>query len=84
MKPVPPAGDIPRLPGLARRSHRLSAAVTAGPPLQLTVRYQGRRYPAQIYHPGTGRAWRIHRASWQRAAAAGSQRRARRARGQPG
>jgi hypothetical protein len=55
-------GDIPRLawrlPGLARRSHRLAATVTAGPPLQLTVRSQGRRYQAQVYHPGTGRRWR--------------------------
>ena len=62
MKPAFPEGDIPglawRLPGLARRSHRLAATVTAGPPLELTVRHQGRRYQAQIYHPGTGRRWR--------------------------
>jgi hypothetical protein len=32
--------------------------VTGGPPLQLTVRYQGRRYRAQIDDSGTGRAWR--------------------------
>ena len=57
-----PEGDIPRLawrlPGLARRSHRLAATVTAGPPLQLTVLSQGRRYQAQIHGPGTGRRWR--------------------------
>jgi hypothetical protein len=47
-----------RLPGLARRSHRLAATVTAGPPLKVTVRYQGRRYQAQIHDPGTGWRWR--------------------------
>lgn len=63
MKPVPPERDIPRLawrlPGLARRSRRLAAAVTGGPPLQVTVRHQERRYRAQIYHPGTSRRWRF-------------------------
>ncbi len=62
MKPVPPERDIPRLawrlPGLARLSHRLAATVTGVPPLEVTVRYQGRRYRAQIDHPGTGRRWR--------------------------
>ena len=62
MKPAHPEGDIPRLawrlPGLARRTHRLAATVTAGPPLQLTVRSQERRYQAQIDGPGTGRTWR--------------------------
>jgi hypothetical protein len=42
-------------PGLARRSHRLAATVTGGPPLQLTVRYQGRRYRAQIHDPAPAR-----------------------------
>ena len=62
MKPVPPERDIPRLawrlPGPARLTHRLAATVTGGPPLQVTVRHQGRRYRGQIYHPGTGRGWR--------------------------
>jgi len=62
MKPAHPEGDIPRLawrlPGLARRTHRLAATVTAGPPLQLTVRSQERRYQAQLDDPGTGRRWR--------------------------
>ena len=54
--------DIPRLawrlPGLARRSRRLAATVIAGPSLELTVRYQGSRYEAQIDDPGSGRRWR--------------------------
>jgi hypothetical protein len=58
----PPEGGTPRLarrlPGLARRSHRLAATVTAGPPLKVTVRYQGRRYRGQIEDPGAGRRWR--------------------------
>ena len=61
----PREGGIPRLawrlPGLARLSHRLAAAVTGGPPLKVTVRYQGRRYLAQIDHPGAGRRWRCPR-----------------------
>lgn len=40
-----------RLPGLARRSRRLAATLTGGPPLQVAVYYQGRRYQAQVYHP---------------------------------
>jgi hypothetical protein len=63
MKPAPPEGGIPRLasrlPGLARRSRRLAATVTAGSPLEVTVRDQGRRYQGQVYHPGTGRKWRF-------------------------
>lgn len=58
----PPEGDLPRLawrlPGLARHSHRLAATATAGPSLELTLRYQGSRYQAQIRDPGTGRRWR--------------------------
>lgn len=58
----PPEGGIPRLawrlPGLARRSHRLAATVTARPPLKVTVRYQERRYRGQIEGPGAGRRWR--------------------------
>jgi len=62
MKPAAQERAIPRLawrlPGLARRSRRLAATATGGPPLGLTVRYQGRRYQAQIHDPGTGRRWR--------------------------
>jgi hypothetical protein len=58
----PPEGDIPRLawrlPGLARRSHRLAATVTGGPPLKVTVRYKDRRYRGQIHDLRTGRRWR--------------------------
>jgi hypothetical protein len=58
----PPEGGIPRLawrlPGLARLSRRLAATVTGEAPLEVTVRYQGRRYQGQIYDPGTGRRWR--------------------------
>jgi hypothetical protein len=58
----PPEGGLPRLawrlPGLARRSRRLAATVTAGPVLKVTVRYQGRRYRGQIDDPGAGRRWR--------------------------
>ena len=58
----PPQGRIPRLawrlPGLARRSHRLAATVSAGPFLKVTVRYQERRDRGQIDDPGTGRRWR--------------------------
>ena len=58
----PPEGDILHvpwhLPGLARRSHRLVATVTAGPSLEVTVHRQGRRYRVQIHDPGTGRTWR--------------------------
>ena len=40
-----------RLPGLARRSRRLAVTMAGGPSLQLTVRYQGRRYRAEISDP---------------------------------
>ena len=62
MKPAPHEGATPRpgrrLPRLARRTRRLAATVIAGPSLELTVRYRGRRYRAEIYDPGTGRTWR--------------------------
>lgn len=58
----PLEGGIPRLarrlPGLARQAHRVVAAVTAGPTLELTVWFQERGYRAQIHDPGTGRRWR--------------------------
>ncbi len=68
-----PEGDILRvawrLPGLARRSHRLAVTVAGGPSLQLTVRYQGRGYRAEISDPGTGRRWRCPHGHLTRASA---------------
>ena len=73
MKPAPPESAIPRLPrglsGLARRSRRLAATVTARRSLELTVRYQGRRYRAEISAPGTGGAWRCPHRHLTRASA---------------
>ena len=72
MKPDPTVGAIPRLgrrlPGLARRSHRLAATVTAWPSLELTVRYHERRFLAQIHDPG-GRTWRCPHRHLTRASA---------------
>ena len=46
------------MPSLARRLPGLAATAPAGPSLVLTVRYQARRYRAEIYDPGTERRWR--------------------------
>jgi hypothetical protein len=35
----------------------LAATVLAGPSLELRVRYQGRRYRAEVSAPGTGGTW---------------------------
>ena len=46
------------MPSLTRRLPGLAATVPPGPSLVLTVRYQARRYRAEIYDPGTERRWR--------------------------
>ena len=63
-----------RIPSLTRRIPGLAATTTAGPSLQLRVRYQARRYRAEIYDPFAGRRWRCpHRHftyAWARQCAA--------------
>ena len=43
--------------------------MTGGPPLELTVRYQRRRYQAQIHNAGTGQRWRCPHKHFTRASA---------------
>lgn len=68
-----PEGNSPRPAwrphGLARRSYRLPVTVAAGSSLQLTVRYRGRRYRAEISDSGTGRRWRCPHGHLTRASA---------------